>query len=253
MEDPFKALSSPNRRRILDALFRSDGQTLTALWEEAEMTRQGLSRHLQVLESSGLVVTEFRGREKYHYLNPVPIRAITSRWLAKYADHQVDALVNLKNDIEGAAMNHRKAFAYQICIRAPRERVWDALTNPAFTSRYFHGTYIESDWKPGSPVFYRNAPGGEITVDGAVLEIDPPNRLVISWHVQYNDQAGKEPPSRVTFSLDEHEDQTRLKVVHDEFPEDTVLFDSISDGWPWILSSLKSLLETGTALSPEAA
>lgn len=253
MEDIFKALAAGSRRKVLDALFTKDGQTLSALSKNVSMTRQGLSKHLQVLEDAGLIVTEFRGREKLHYLNPVPVRDITERWLAKYSTAQLDALIALKQAVEGDAMNNDKTFAYQAVIRAPKERVWEALTSPEFTSQYFHATHIDSTWEPGAPVYYRNASGGNIAVDGEVLEIDPPHRLVISWHVRYNEEAIKETPSRVSFTLTESAGQTRLKVVHDEFPADTVLFEGISDGWPWILSSLKSLLETGEALPPEAA
>ena len=150
-------------------------------------------------------------------------------------------------------MHNEKTFAYQIVIRAPQERVWEALTSPAFTSLYFHATHIESTWKPGAPVYYRYAPDGEIAVDGQVIACDPPNRLVISWHVRYNEDAINEEPSRVAFTLTESDFQTRLQVVHFGFPDDTVLFNDISEGWPWILSSLKSLLETGEPLPPEAA
>lgn len=252
MDPVFKALAAASRRQVLDALFRDDGQTLTELCATAAMTRQGLSRHLQVLEDAGLVVSEFRGREKHHYLNPVPIREMTERWLRKYSENQLQALDNLKKTVEESEMN-KHAFAYQTWIRAPRPRVWEALTDPAFTSKYFHATFIDSTWEAGAEVFYRYAPGGEIAVDGRVLEIDPPNRLVISWHVRYDERAIREQPSRVTFTLDEDNGQTRLRIVHDRFPDGSVVFDGISEGWPWIVSSLKSLLETGEPLPSAAA
>jgi len=253
MDAVFKALAANSRRKVLDALFDEDGQTLTALCANVDMTRQGLSKHLQALEDAGLIVTEFAGREKKHFLNPVPIRDITTRWLRKYSEKQLQAIENIKSAVEETAMSNSKQFAYQTWIRAPKTRVWEALTTPEFTSQYFHATYIDSTWEKNADVYYRMAPGGDIAVDGKVLESDPPNRLVISWHVRYDEQAIKEAPSRVTFTLEESGGQTRLRIVHDNFPENSVLFDRISEGWPWIVSSLKSLLETGKPLPTRAA
>ena len=96
----FKALADPTRRDLLDALFAEDGQTLTALEERVPMTRFGVMKHLKVLEEAGLVVTRKRGREKLHFLNPVPIRLIHERWVSKYAEPWAAALVELKNQLE---------------------------------------------------------------------------------------------------------------------------------------------------------
>src|SRR5947209_18728041 len=94
----FKALADPTRRHLLDRLFERDGRTLTELEAELSMTRFGVMKHLRVLEAAGLVVTRRSGREKLHYLNPVPIRAILDRWIHKYAAHRVAALTDLKKD-----------------------------------------------------------------------------------------------------------------------------------------------------------
>ena len=96
----FKALADPTRRDLLDALFTEDGQTLSALEERAPMSRFGVMKHLRVLEEAGLVVTRRRGREKVHYLNPVPIRLIHDRWVSKYAEPWAAGLVELKTDLE---------------------------------------------------------------------------------------------------------------------------------------------------------
>jgi DNA-binding transcriptional ArsR family regulator len=96
----FKALADATRRFLLDLLFRRDGQTLTELESALAMTRFGVMKHLRVLERAGLVVTRKAGREKFHYLNPVPIRLIHDRWTRKYAEHQVSALVELKTQLE---------------------------------------------------------------------------------------------------------------------------------------------------------
>ena len=96
----FKALADPTRRLLLDRLFERDGRTLTGLESELEMTRFGVMKHLRVLEEAGLVVTRRSGREKLHFLNPVPIRLIHDRWITKYAERQVSALAELKTTLE---------------------------------------------------------------------------------------------------------------------------------------------------------
>jgi DNA-binding transcriptional ArsR family regulator len=96
----FRALADPTRRHLLDRLFEREGRTLTELESELEMTRFGVMKHLKVLESAGLVVTRWRGREKLHFLNPVPIRQIHDRWIDKYTERRVSALANLKAELE---------------------------------------------------------------------------------------------------------------------------------------------------------
>ncbi len=100
MDEVFKALADPTRRELLDQLFREDGQTLGALEARLPMTRFGVMKHLKVLESAGLVTTRRRGREKLHFLNPVPIRQLYDRWVAKYAEPWAAALTSLKQDLE---------------------------------------------------------------------------------------------------------------------------------------------------------
>ena len=100
MDDVFKALADPTRRQLLDRLFKQDGQTLTALEEDLPMTRFGVMKHLRQLEEAGLVVTRRRGREKLHFLNPVPIRLVYERWVSKYAEPWVSGLTGLKRELE---------------------------------------------------------------------------------------------------------------------------------------------------------
>ena len=99
----FKALSDRTRRFLLDLLFQRDGRTLTELESELDMTRFGVMKHLRVLEDAGLVVTRRSGREKLHFLNPVPIQLLHERWIGKYRERQASALLNLKNDLEEMA------------------------------------------------------------------------------------------------------------------------------------------------------
>jgi DNA-binding transcriptional ArsR family regulator len=100
IDDVFKALADPTRRRLLDELFERDGQTLSALEQRLPMTRFGVAKHLKVLEEAGLVTTQRRGREKLHFLNPVPIREVHDRWVSKYAEPWASALTGLKRDLE---------------------------------------------------------------------------------------------------------------------------------------------------------
>jgi DNA-binding transcriptional ArsR family regulator len=99
-DEVFKALADPTRRHLLDRLFERDGRTLTELEQEVAMTRFGVMKHLKVLEDAGLVTTRKQGREKLHFLNPVPIRLIHDRWIDKYTERQVSALADLKHELE---------------------------------------------------------------------------------------------------------------------------------------------------------
>ncbi|MDA0788361.1 MAG: SRPBCC family protein [Proteobacteria bacterium] len=136
-----------------------------------------------------------------------------------------------------------------IYIQASRERVWEGLTTPGFTQRYFHETRVESDWQLGSDVIYYN-PDRTVAVAGKVLEMEYPRRLSFTWQVHYDRQARQESPSRVTFTLDQVAGEaTCLTVLHDQFPADSVVLPQISRGWIAILSNLKTLLETGNTMT----
>src|ERR1700748_3607513 len=104
IDDVFKALADPTRRRLLDELFEQDGQTLSALEQRLPMTRFGVAKHLKALEEAGLVTTRRRGREKLHYLNPVPIREVHDRWVSKYAEPWAAALTGIKREMEDRTM-----------------------------------------------------------------------------------------------------------------------------------------------------
>lgn len=143
-------------------------------------------------------------------------------------------------------MNAR-AHVFVIYIRASAERLWDAITTPEFTRRYFHATAIESDWKVGSPVTYK-LPDGTLAAEGKVLACDKPRRLSISWAFRYAPEVAGDPPSRVTFEIEPVGDSCKLTVIHDDFATETATYKAVGGGWPGILSSLKSLLETGEPL-----
>src|ERR1700722_14736528 len=132
MDTVFKALADPTRRSLLDALFEEDGQTLSALERRLPMTRYGVMKHLRVLEEAGLVLTRRRGREKLHFLNPVPIRLVHDRWVSKYAEPWAATLSGLKKSLEETTMEK----VFEIYIRTTPERLWHAITRSEMRSRY---------------------------------------------------------------------------------------------------------------------
>ena len=135
-----------------------------------------------------------------------------------------------------------------IYIKASAEAVWQGITSAEFTRRYFHNTDIESTWAVGDPVIFYNQ-DKTVAVSGKVLECSPPTKLSFSWQVHYNPDAEKETPSRVTFLLEEAQDAIRLTLTHDNFAENSIVLPAISEGWPAILSNLKTLLETNDVMA----
>lgn len=250
MDTVFRALAAPPRRQLLDALFERDGQTLNALAGRMEMTRFGVMKHLRVLEQAGLVVTRRAGREKLHYLNPVPIRDLHDRWISKYAAPWVSALTALREELE-QPMTDAPHHVFQIYIRCTPEQLWDGITSADLTRRYFHETAVESTWEPGAPVVYRN-PDGSTAVEGEVVTAEPPLRLTITWRVLYDPAAAQEAPSRVTWEIEQLGESCRLTLTHDQFPDGSAVYDGVGEGWPMLLSSLKSLIETDEPLNIEA-
>jgi uncharacterized protein YndB with AHSA1/START domain/DNA-binding transcriptional ArsR family regulator len=258
VDDVFKALADPSRRRLLDKLFKRDGQTLGELQEHLpEMTRFGVMKHLDVLEGAGLITTRKVGREKLHYLNPVPIRQVFDRWTSKYAKPFTRALADLKQKLEGDTMSTSSPkHVYEVYIRTTPEALWDAITKPEFTRQYFYGSSVKSDWKVGSPVVHLDTEEKPM-LEGKVLELDRPRRLVTTFAAKYgpNPESVKDRPSRVTWEIEPRGDVCKLTLVHDDFEGETATYKSVGTGWNPILSGLKTLLETGKALviPPSAA
>ncbi len=251
MDEVFKALADPTRRSLLDQLFREDGQNLTTLQKRLPMTRFGVMKHLKVLEEAGLVVTRRRGREKLHFLNPVPIRLVHDRWVSKYAEPWAATLSGLKQRMENRTMEK----VFEIYIKTTPERLWEAITDPEMRAKYTFGVGVHSDWTPGSR--YEGIPkqlGTPIVegenlpiVEGENLEVDPPRRLVQSFNALWSDDVKSEPTSRVTWEIEPIEDSCRLTVTHDQLREDAN--NELYGGWPMVLSGLKTLLETGETLT----
>jgi len=238
----FKALADPTRRRLLDALFRKDGQTLRALEARFRMTRFGVMKHLKVLEEAGLVVTTRQGREKLHFLNPVPIRLVHDRWVSKYREPWADALVGLKKELETPMQK-----VYEIYIRTTPERLWHAITDSETRAKFNFGAKIHSDWKKGSKYKLDAGDGAVDLGEGEVLEADPPRRLVHTVRALWSDEVKSEGFSRVTWEIEPVADSCRLRLTHDELRE--TANEQLYGGWPMVLSGLKTWLETGTVLT----
>jgi len=254
VDEVFKALADPSRRLLLDALNARGGQTLRELCAGLDMARQSVSKHLAVLEQAGLVTAVRRGREKLHYLNAAPINEISERWITRYDRSRVEALADLKEALEAEipmdVAAARPEFVYTTYIRTTPEQLWRALTEPAFTRRYWQGMTFASDWKPGSRVSVTRADGS--TADDpeqTVLESEPCRRLAYTWFDNLGGcharEGEPEQRSKVTFDLEDLGDRVKLTVVHDGFPPGSKVLESISGGWPVVLSDLKTLLESG--------
>ncbi len=286
MDAVFRALSDPGRRRLLDRLNERNGLTLTELSADMGMTRQSVSKHLDVLETAGLVTTRKRGREKLHYLDAAPITDIADRWIHHYDRTRAEALSDLKTALEATPMSTTETndpttaaatttdprdttFVYTTYIHATPQKVWQGLTDPAFTKQYWRhptagGVEMRTDWKEGSTYDVTYDKTGLLVSDPdqMILESDPYRRLSYTWHTftpewaeahgiddTLRDEWAAEPRSKVSFDLeDAGEGVVKLTCVHDGFAPGSAVLQGVSGGWPAVLSALKTLLETGELL-----
>lgn len=260
MDEVFKALADPSRRRLLDSLNARNGQSLRELCAGLDMARQSVSKHLKVLEEANLISTVWQGREKLHYLNAEPINAIADRWITHYDRMRAQTLADLKTALERDPMGHNNTndFVYTTYIRTTPERLWQAVTDPAFSERYMgHG--LDSDGTAGSSYVWRDGDLAITDPEQKILEADPYRRLVFSFHTFTEDlttiglseaiidRAAAEPRSTVTFDIEPVDDgRVKLTVIHSGFPDGSIVRELVSGGWPAKLSDLKSNLELAT-------
>jgi uncharacterized protein YndB with AHSA1/START domain/DNA-binding transcriptional ArsR family regulator len=241
----FRALADPTRRALLDRLRERNGQTLSELCGPLAMARQSAAQHLGVLESANLITTLRQGREKLHYLNPVPLWNITERWIEKFEGHRLRTLSAVKRRAEEDMMSDKPNYVYVTYIESSPERVWEALTEADLSGRYWGHSNI-SDWQVGSRWEHRRVDGSGIAdVVGTVLESVPPRRLAMTF-----DAPGEVPadgPSKVTFDIEPFHEIVRLTVTHENLADGEAL-EAVCAGWPAVCANLKSLLETGHVL-----
>ncbi len=244
----FKALADPTRRQLLDRLHERNGQTLGELCESLAMARQSASQHLFLLEAANLVSTVWHGRQKLHYLNPVPLHEVQERWIDKFETPRLRALSAVRRSAEEQHMTTPPTYVYVTYIKATPTQVWDALTDADLTARYW-GHRNESDWQVGSTWEHVRTDGSGISdITGTVLEVRPPEHLVITF--PGSDEQRNGTPSRVTFTIEPYQDIVRLTVRHEDIPTEADR-EALAAGWPAVLANLKSLLETGDVL-PQA-
>ncbi|MDH3606509.1 MAG: SRPBCC domain-containing protein [Acidimicrobiia bacterium] len=252
MDKVFGALNDPSRRLLLDTLFVEDGQTLGELCAHLpEMTRFGVMNHLRVLETGGLITTRRQGRSKFHYLNPVPIRLVHDRWISKYTEPRVGAIADLVAEFAGGSPMSKPVYVYQAYIAAEPKKVWKAITDPDYTVRYFYGTRVESDWTAGSSLRYLGA-DGSVVADGEVIAVDPPHRLEYTFTPRWDPDLEAEGAAREVWLVEDANGASLLTVEMYDVPVDSKIFADFSSGFPYIVSGLKSVLETGQSLPPPA-
>jgi len=241
----FKALADPSRRLLLDKLFQRDGQTLTELCSHLSMSRNGCTKHLKILEEANLITIHWAGREKYHYLNPVPIQQVYDRWVSKYAQPFTQTMQRLKSTLESDTMPQKPSHVFQIFIRTTPETLWKAITDGDVTQQYYFNTRVESDWQPGSQFKYLY-PDGNVAIIGEVLEVDPPHKLVTTLKPLWSPELEAMPPSKVTWEIVQKGEVCQLTLTHTEIEEAAA--SEFFAGWSQILSGLKTVLETGEPL-----
>lgn len=251
----FRALADPTRRRLLDALHERSGSTVSELCEGLDMRRQSASQHLELLEAANLISTVRSGRRKLHYLNPVPIREIQSRWIWKFEESHLATLEDVRRRAEEKSMSETSVaatgtvpdYVYTTYIRATAEDVWDALTDRDTTARFWGHAQV-SEWTVGSRVDHVRVDGSGISdATGRVVEVNRPHRLAFTF-----DEPGRfdDPtlePSLVTFEIESYREIVKLTVAQARLSSVEVR-DAIGQGWPTVLANLKTLLETGEVL-----
>jgi uncharacterized protein YndB with AHSA1/START domain/DNA-binding transcriptional ArsR family regulator len=250
VDDPvFKALADPTRRTLLDRLRARNGQTLGELIEPLTMARQSATQHLDVLQAANLVTTVRNGREKLHYLNPVPLWDMQERWIERFEPPRLHTLHTIKRAAEEEPMWKPPNYVYVTYIESTPEKVWRALTDPDLTAEYWGHSNV-SDWQVGSGWEHQRTDGtGTADVVGTVLESVAPTRLVCTW-VDPGEEQKADGPSTVSFDIEPYGGIVRLTVTHENLPDEANR-DLAASGWAAVMSNLKSLIETGHTL-PQA-
>jgi DNA-binding transcriptional ArsR family regulator/uncharacterized protein YndB with AHSA1/START domain len=250
VNEVFGALNDPSRRALLDRLFEEDGRSLTELCDVLpDMTRFGVMNHLDVLESAGLITTRRDGRRKLHYLNSVPIRLVHDRWISKYTEPVVGAVAALKTGLEGGRppMNTPE-HVYQVYIKCTVDAAWNAIVDGDVTMQYYYGTRVESAFEPGAPIRY-TYPDGTLAADGAIIACDPPTRLETTFHPRWDPDLDAAGPIRMVWLVEAAHGLTRVTVELWDIDPHGKTYGEFTAGIPYIVSGMKSLLETGEQMA----
>ena len=250
MDKIFKILADKSRRQILDLVKNKPGINVNELTECFEFSRFAVMKHLKLMEEAELIISRKSGKNKLLYINAMPIQYIYDRWISKFSQAWASELSELKYslEMEGNKMEAEKLqHIFVTYIKTTKEKLWEALTNGEFTKKYYYNTELLSDLKPGSEIKYLHIDenGNETyPVKGKILEYEPLKKISHSFEFHNNN----DKPSRVTFEIEEAGSSVKLTLTHDGFEEKTETFNSVVEGWPFILSGLKTFLETGNTL-----
>jgi DNA-binding transcriptional ArsR family regulator len=243
MDMIFKALNDPARRRLLDSLRARDGQTLTELEEQIDMTRFGVMKHLKVLEDAHLVVPRKVGRFKHHYLNALPLQEMVDRWIDPFLKPQARALSDLKSRLERETRMGKPDFMMQTFIRCSHDALWDALTRADRMAVYhFMCNEVHGDARPGNVIRFVK-PDGSDMLRQVVTEMDPKSRIAMTFEPLF--MGPDAPASHMVYLIEPQGEACKLTIEHYDIAPGQ---EGFGEGWARLAASLKSYLETGTAL-----
>ncbi|NNE54022.1 MAG: metalloregulator ArsR/SmtB family transcription factor [Sulfitobacter sp.] len=244
MDGIFKALADPARRTLLDALRQKDGQNLQELTELLDMTRFGVMKHLGVLEEAGLIVTHKKGRFKYHYLNALPLQQTIDRWIEPLRAKPVArAVLDLKTTLERNSQMTKPDFVMQTFIRCTQDALWDALSDPESMAAYhFMCDTVEGSPEVGGQLTWIRPDGGKMLTQRPT-KVEPKSRIEATFEPHFFGPDA--PASRMAFLIEPQGDMCKLTIEHYDIPAGQ---EGVAEGWARLASSLKSWLETGTAL-----
>jgi len=243
MDAIFKALGDPARRALLDSLRVRDGQTLTDLEPQIAMTRFGVMKHLKVLEEASLIITTRKGRFKYHYLNALPLQEMLDRWVAPFLQPQAKAISDLKTRLERANTMGKPDFMMQTFIRCTQDALWDALTQADQMAAYhFMCNEVRGNASVGNVTEFIQ-PDGSAMLRQVTTEMDPKSRIAQTFEPQF--MGPDAPASHMVYLIDPQGDTCKLTIEHYDMAPGQ---EGFTEGWARLASSLKSYLETGTAL-----
>lgn len=242
MDAIFKALNDPARRALLDSLRVKDGQTLSELEAQLDMTRFGVMKHLKVLEDASLVVTKKVGRFKYHYLNALPLQEVIDRWIEPLiARPTARAVISLKSQLEGTAGMSKPDFVLKTYINCTQDALWDALTDPEKMSEWhFMARRVARD---GDTYVYENDDGFKY-MKTRRLSAEPKSRIEATFEPAWEGGGG---PSRTVFLIAPERDHCALTIEHYDLTFPVVPGEGVHDGWSRWAASLKTWLESGHA------
>ena len=247
MDTIFKALNDPTRRALLDSLRRKDGQSLSELEEQLDMSRFGVMKHLKVLEDAHLVIPRKQGRFKYHYLNALPLQEMLDRWVAPFLRPQAQMMSDLKTQLERETKMGKPDFMMQTFIRCSQDALWDALTKADQMAAYhFMCNEVRGDARPDNVTEFIK-PDGEAMLRQVTTEMDPKTRIAMTFEPLF--MGPNAPASHMVYLIEPQGETCKLTIEHYDMAPGQECF---AEGWARLASSLKSYLETGKAMKGAA-